>query len=107
MCLTVCDSEKPSAACIPFLCTRPGFSANPICKKIEDCKYQPSCEYQIWMSDESIEGKTCCPEGICGDYCKKLTPEQRVLDKRCYVPPSDQCKYAYSLAQRQIANGTA
>lgn len=75
MCLSVCDSEKPSAACIPFLCARPGFATNPICKKIDECKFQPTCEYQIWMSDDSLEGQTCCPTSICGDYCRKLTPE--------------------------------
>ncbi len=41
------------------------------------------------MPEESLAGKTCCPTGICGDYCKKLTPEQRLLDKRCYVNPPD------------------
>ncbi len=106
MCLTVCDSERPSAACIPFLCSRPGFSTNPICKKIEECKYVPTCDYQIWMSDDSLEGQVCCPESICGDYCRKLTQEQRLKDPKCYTPPEDKCKYAYILAQRQISQGT-
>ncbi len=100
LCLTICDGDKPTASCIPFLCSRPGFSSKPICSKIEECKYTPTCNFQIWMSDDSLEANECCPESICGDYCQTLTLEQQNSDPRCYTPPEDKCKYAYKLAER-------
>lgn len=97
--------SKPGPACLPFLCSREGFASNPLCKKIEECKYEPPCNYRIWMTDESSEAKHCCPDSLCGDYCRRLTPEQRKNDPKCYTPPEDECKYAFYVAKETVYGG--
>jgi len=50
------------------------------------------------MTDNSFQGKECCPEAICGDKCRRLTDEEKLKDKDCHVTPPDKCKYAYKVA---------